>query len=65
MKFDLQGVTFESDQGYPIGVPGENPYYMLEIHYNNPSMVTGKSMFPLGLLLRMKISNKISSTIRG
>lgn len=41
----MQGVTFPENSAYPIAVEGESPYYMLEIHYNNPGLISGSVDF--------------------
>lgn len=39
---------FPDHVGHPIAENGENEYFMLELHYDNPSQVNG-SKFPTGL----------------
>ncbi|XP_045624015.2 dopamine beta-hydroxylase [Procambarus clarkii] len=34
--------VYPPDAGMPIGGPDFNPYVMLEVHYNNPSLISGR-----------------------
>lgn len=40
----VNGFSYPPEVGLPIGGPGVNPYYRLEVHYVNMDNVTGKTL---------------------
>ncbi|CAD5118872.1 DgyrCDS7544 [Dimorphilus gyrociliatus] len=36
-----QPLTYPEEAGYPVGGKDSNPYVMLEVHYNNPDLISG------------------------
>lgn len=38
----MQGFTYPQDVAYPIGGEGTPQYVVLEVHYNNPTEVSGE-----------------------
>ena len=43
----LQDFVFPEDVAYPIGGAGNSRYLLLELHYDNPNLISGDVILPL------------------
>ena len=39
----LQDIVYPSDVAYPIGGPGTSRFLVIEMHYDNPGLISSKT----------------------
>ena len=43
----FQPYYFPEDAGYSVGGPYDFEFYVMQVHYNNPTLKSGKTKFPI------------------